>query len=69
LTTLEKKFFESLSLASILISEAEGLVAIPISGFVLSLRDREVHAGYRSPISDLVPDSNAIDLACQERVH
>ena len=78
MTVLEKKLFESLSLAGILISEAEGLVAIPISGFVrlvaipisgfvLSLRDREVHAGYRSPISDLVPDSNAIDLARQER--
>jgi hypothetical protein len=67
LTVLEKKLFESLSLAGILISEAEGLVAIPISGFILSLRDREVHAGYRSPISDLVPDSNAIDLARQER--
>jgi hypothetical protein len=67
LTVLEKKLFESLSLAGILISEAEGLVAIPISGFILSLRDREVHAGCRSPISDLVPDSNAIDLARQER--
>jgi hypothetical protein len=78
LTVLEKKLFETLSLAGILISEAKGLVAIPISGFVrlvaipisgfiLSLRDSEVHAGYRSPILDLVPDLNAIDLARQER--